>query len=59
MTSDPAAPQNPSTSPDGAVEKPVAADELPEQMRIRREKRAAVLEAGGQAYPVEVPRTHS
>ncbi|ACV07431.1 lysine--tRNA ligase [Kytococcus sedentarius] len=59
MTSDPAAPQNPSTSPDGAVEKPLAADELPEQMRIRREKRAAVLDAGGQAYPVEVPRTHS
>ena len=59
MTSDPAAPQNPSTSPDGAVEKPVAADELPEQMRIRREKRAVVLDAGGQAYPVEVPRTHS
>lgn len=37
----------------------MAADELPEQMRIRREKRAAVLDAGGQAYPVEVPRTHS
>ncbi|WP_374928540.1 lysine--tRNA ligase [Kytococcus sedentarius] len=59
MTSDPTAPQTPSTTLDGAAEKPVAADELPEQMRIRREKRAALLDAGGQAYPVEVPRTHS
>ncbi|NDF10405.1 MAG: lysine--tRNA ligase [Actinobacteria bacterium] len=32
-------------------------DDLPEQMRIRREKRAALLAKGGDAYPVAVPRT--
>ncbi len=37
-----------------------AADEdLPEQMRIRREKRARLLADGGDAYPVAVQRTHS
>ena len=35
------------------------ADDLPEQMRVRREKRQRILDAGGEAYPVEVPRTHS
>jgi len=37
----------------------VGADELPEQMRVRREKRARMLAAGQQAYPVSVPRTHT
>ena len=32
-------------------------DDLPEQLRIRREKRAAILKRGGQPYPVSVPRT--
>jgi lysyl-tRNA synthetase class 2 len=32
---------------------------LPEQLRVRRAKRAALVEAGVPAYPVEVPRTHS
>lgn len=32
---------------------------VPEQLRIRREKRDRLLEAGIQPYPVEVPRTHS
>lgn len=32
-------------------------DDLPEQLRIRREKRAAILNRGGQPYPVSVPRT--
>ena len=35
------------------------ADDLPEQMRVRREKRQRILDAGGEASPVEVPRTHS
>ncbi len=35
------------------------ADDLPEQMRVRREKRAALLAAGQEAYPVAVPRTHT
>jgi lysyl-tRNA synthetase class 2 len=34
-----------------------AEDDLPEQLRIRREKRAAILKRGGQPYPVSVPRT--
>ena len=32
-------------------------DDLPEQLRIRRGKRAAIIERGGEAYPVAVPRT--
>lgn len=32
-------------------------EDLPEQMRIRREKRAALLAKGSEAYPVAVPRT--
>lgn len=35
------------------------ADHLPEQLRIRREKRARILAEGGQAYPVSVDRTHT
>ena len=35
------------------------ADDTPEQLRIRRAKRAALLERGVEAYPVSVPRTHS
>ena len=31
--------------------------DLPEQLRIRREKRAAIIARGGQPYPVSVPRT--
>jgi lysyl-tRNA synthetase class 2 len=34
-------------------------DDLPEQLRIRRAKRAAIIERGGEAYPVSVPRTKS
>ena len=34
-------------------------DDLPEQLRIRREKRAAIIERGSQPYPVVVPRTKS
>jgi lysyl-tRNA synthetase class 2 len=32
-------------------------DDLPEQLRIRREKREAILNRGAQAYPVSVART--
>lgn len=35
-----------------------ATNEIPEQLRIRREKRVRLLEHGD-AYPVQVPRTHS
>jgi lysyl-tRNA synthetase class 2 len=32
--------------------------DIPEQIRVRRDKRQRILEAGGQAYPVSVGRTH-
>ncbi len=34
-------------------------DDLPEQIRVRRDKRERLLADGGEAYPVSVPRTHS
>jgi len=34
-------------------------DDLPEQLRIRREKRSAILARGDEAYPVQVARTAS
>ena len=34
-------------------------DDLPEQLRIRREKRAGLIERGIEPYPVSVPRTTS
>ncbi len=37
----------------------IEADDLPEQLRIRREKRAAIIARGGEAYPVEIARTKS
>lgn len=36
-----------------------AADDAPEQFRIRQGKREALLAQGKDAYPVAVPRTHS
>ena len=43
---------------------PVPADgtdatDLPEQMRVRRDKRQTLLDSGAQAYPVVVDRTHT
>jgi lysyl-tRNA synthetase class 2 len=34
-------------------------DELPEQVRVRREKRDRLIARGLEAYPVRVPRTHT
>jgi len=34
-------------------------DELPEQMRVRHEKRAKLMDRGISPYPVTVPRTHT
>jgi lysyl-tRNA synthetase class 2 len=34
-------------------------DDLPEQLRIRREKRQELLDSGVEAYPVTVARTHT
>ncbi|MFQ6171042.1 lysine--tRNA ligase [Oryzobacter sp. R7] len=41
------------------VPAPATEPDLPEQLRIRREKRDRIIGAGGQAYPVAVARTHS
>jgi lysyl-tRNA synthetase class 2 len=38
---------------------PDPAEDLPEQMRVRREKRERLLAEGREAYPVSVPRTHT
>ncbi len=38
---------------------PAPDDDLPEQLRIRREKRASLLERGIEPYPVAVARTKS
>ena len=38
---------------------PDAGDDVPEQFRIRQGKRQRLLEEGRQAYPVDVPRTHT
>ena len=35
----------------------IEVDDLPEQMQVRRDKRAAILSAGNEAYPVTVPVT--
>jgi lysyl-tRNA synthetase class 2 len=42
------------STPDGAPE-----SDLPEQLKIRREKRDRLIAEGGQAYPVSVERTHT
>ncbi|WP_370945141.1 lysine--tRNA ligase [Amycolatopsis sp. cg5] len=34
-------------------------DDLPEQMRVRRDKRDRIIAEGIDPYPVEVPRTHT
>lgn len=44
--------------PAGRSSRSAEVDDVPEQMRIRREKRERLLDSGGEAYPVSVPRTH-
>jgi lysyl-tRNA synthetase, class II len=39
------------------TEEPNQPDDLPEQMRVRRDKRARLLAVGSEAYPVGLPRT--
>ncbi|CAB4664740.1 unannotated protein [freshwater metagenome] len=41
------------------TENPIIEDDLPEQLRIRREKRAGLIQRGIEPYPVSVPRTKS
>jgi lysyl-tRNA synthetase class 2 len=40
-----------------APEQPASDEDLPEQLRVRREKRAALLASGVDPYPLSVPRT--
>lgn len=42
-----------------AAATPTPEDDLPDQMRVRRAKRARLLEEGREAYPVGVQRTHT
>jgi lysyl-tRNA synthetase class 2 len=44
---------------DEPVSTPDDADDLPEQLRVRREKRERLLAAGVEPYPVGVGRTHT
>ncbi len=41
------------------VESTAPATDLPEQLRVRQDKRARLLAEGREPYPVAVPRTHS
>ncbi|BBG05162.1 MULTISPECIES: lysine--tRNA ligase [Pseudonocardia] len=43
----------------GTPSDPGSEADLPEQLRVRRAKRADLLAAGTEPYPVEVPRTHT
>src|SRR5918996_6100361 len=38
---------------------PTYEDDLPEQLRVRRDKRAELIERGLEPYPIAVPRTHT
>jgi lysyl-tRNA synthetase class 2 len=54
--------EGPSQGPSGASDegpKDGQADDLPEQLRVRRDKRERMLAAGHPAYPVWVGRTHT
>jgi lysyl-tRNA synthetase class 2 len=42
-----------------ALEPPAVPDDAPEQMRVRRDKREALLAKGVDPYPIVVPRTHT
>ncbi|PJJ70231.1 lysyl-tRNA synthetase class II [Sediminihabitans luteus] len=42
-----------------AVDPADVVDDLPEQVRVRREKRDRIIERGDDAYPVGVARTHT
>ncbi|WP_372403711.1 lysine--tRNA ligase [Sanguibacter suaedae] len=44
---------------DAPLDPATGEDDLPEQLRVRREKRDRIVQAGGEAYPVSVPRTHT
>ncbi|MGA9748849.1 MAG: lysine--tRNA ligase [Nocardioides sp.] len=45
------------TDAPGSGAQPSGGDDLPEQMRVRRDKRARLIESGSSAYPVTIERT--
>jgi lysyl-tRNA synthetase class 2 len=47
------------SQPSDAAQPEAAADDLPEQMRVRLEKRQRLLDSGREAYPISVERTHT
>ncbi|WP_182113030.1 MULTISPECIES: lysine--tRNA ligase [unclassified Actinotalea] len=49
-------PADPTPAPAPAAAEPVL-DDLPEQLKVRREKRERLIAEGGEAYPVGVPVT--
>ena len=49
----------PAPAAPGALAPGVEGDDLPEQVRVRRGKRARMLEQGVDPYPIAVPRTAS
>jgi lysyl-tRNA synthetase class 2 len=51
--------ETPQPGDPAAASDPLAADDLPEQIRVRRAKRERLLDAGVAPYPVTVPRTHT
>ena len=60
MTSAPNTPSSAAPTPSPApAHDPVEVDDLPEQLRVRREKRERIIAEGGEAYPVSVARTHT
>lgn len=48
-----------STAPATGAASGEPADDTPEQLRVRRDKRQRILDSGVEAYPVTVPRTHA
>ncbi len=58
MTDDPLASPVESTDPGVSTSSTGGTDDLPEQMRVRREKRERLLAQGVDPYPVAVPRSH-
>lgn len=47
------------TQPQPSPDADLPEQDLPEQLRVRRAKRDQLLAEGGQAYPIEVPVTHT
>ncbi len=47
------------SEPSDDVAQPAQVDDLPEQMRVRREKRDRLIETGVNPYPITVPRSHT